>query len=668
MSLLLFALGLVFVTGLAAFFTARWPLVCSILGAGGAVVGAILGLIPAIGTLATGTPSSLGPLTWDVPFGSFWVELDRVSAVFIVPTLGLCGLAAIYGARYLYDDRHEKSLGGVWFFYNVLMVSLVAVPLARNGVLFLVAWEVMSLSSFFLVVYHDDDETVREAGRTYLIATHIGTAFLLVFFALVGNAAGSLDFPRIVAAGGISPGLANILFLLALVGFGTKAGFMPFHVWLPDAHPAAPSHVSAVMSGVMVKAGVYGVVRTLTLLPPAPEWWGWVLIGIGTLSGVGGILFALAQHDLKRLLAYSTVENVGIIALGLGVGVLGVASGSPLMATLGFAGAFFHVINHAMFKGLMFMVAGAVLHATGTREMDRLGGLLKKMPWLGLSCVVGAVAICGLPPLNGFAGEFLTYLGAFRGEVSLPANFAVPSLVVIGALALIGGLAAVCFTKVVGITFLGAARTDSATHLHPLSPLLIVPPALLALGCLIVGLTAHKITPPLFEAATTVARVGPAALDTTLTQAIQPMSSITLGAMGVIVLAGLLAVVRWALLARREVTSSVTWGCGYLGATSRMQYTSSSYVQPVTSFFWPLLRSRTRFSPPVGYFPTSGSLQSNTPDLWREGLYRPTFLAVGWLAMRLRWLQQGRVQVYVLYIGVTLLVLLLWYLGTLNVQ
>ena len=307
----------------------------------------------------------------------------------------------------------RKNLGAYWFFFNGLAASMAMVAVAANGVLFLICWEVMALCSFFLVTFESEEESVQRAGWTYLVATHIGTAFLLVLFLMLGRQAGggSLDFDTFLAARGHMGAAADVLFLLALVGFGAKAGFVPFHIWLPEAHPAAPSPVSAVMSGVMLKTGIYGILRTLTFLGAPHLWWGWLLIATGLVSGIFGVLMALAQHDLKRLLAYHSVENIGIIALGLGLGVLGVAWRLPALAVLGFAGGLLHVVNHALFKGLLFMGAGSVQHATGTREIDLLGGLIKRMPWTGRTFLIGAVAICGLPPLNGFVSELLIYTG-----------------------------------------------------------------------------------------------------------------------------------------------------------------------------------------------------------------------------------------------------------------
>ncbi len=662
MNLLLAAMMLLFVSGFLALFAGRSPVLTKLLGAGGALLGCVLGLFSGLAALVRGTTESL-EYVWDVPYGSLSLALDPLSAWFVVPICGICGLSAIYGAQYLEAYRQHRSLGTHWFFYNLLVASMLMVVTARNGVLFLVAWEVMSLASYFLVVFDDDEESVRDAGRTYLIATHLGTAFLLGFFIVLGHPAGSLDFAAIAGAAVPDPATAGLLFLLALVGFGTKAGLMPLHVWLPDAHPVAPSHVSAVMSAVMVKTGIYGIVRALTLLPAAPAWWGWLLIAIGTLSGIGGILFALAQRDLKRLLAYSTVENVGIIALGLGVGLVGVSSSAPVIAILGLSGALLHVLNHAMFKGLLFLGAGAVLHATGTREIDRLGGLAKRMPWVTGALVVGAVAIAGLPPLNGFVGEFLIYLGALRSETSLGPAWAVPSLMAFAALALIGGLAAVCFTKVVGIAFLGEPRTKEAAAAHPAPIMMSLPIIALAVGCFLVGIAPARVVPLLLSAVAQVAKTDTASIAGPFENAMAPLGAITLASCVLIGLASTLAVLRVALLSGREVSSSGTWGCGYTRPTPRMQYTSSSYVQPAVLFFTPLYLLRRTLIPPQGLFPKRAELSQDTLDPAREILYRPAFRSIGQLLARLRWLQSGYLHVYMLYIGVTLVALLIWYIG-----
>jgi formate hydrogenlyase subunit 3/multisubunit Na+/H+ antiporter MnhD subunit len=525
--------------------------------------------------------------------------------------------------------------------------------------LFLVAWELMALALFFLVTFEDEQESVRQAGWVYLVATHLGAAFLLAFFLILARETGTMDFAGWVGTGLRSPELAGLLFLLALIGFGSKAGFVPLHVWLPEAHPAAPSHVSALMSGVMIKTGIYGLLRALTFLGSPPVWWGWVLVGVGLGSGILGVLFALVQRDLKRLLAYSSVENVGLITLGLGLGLLGDSLDSPVLMVLGFGGALLHVLNHALFKSLLFMGAGSVLHATGTRDLEHLGGLLKKMPWTGAVFLVGAAAICGLPPFNGFASELLLYLGAFRaGESTLQAT--IPGWLGIGGLALIGGLAVACFTRAVGIVFLGEPRTDRAAHAHECGPRMRWPMGVLAAACLAVGLGAPVLLRGVVPAVSALTGSSADQVVEPLTQAGGWLLPVTIAASTLVLLALGLAALRRRLLAGREVGHSGTWDCGYARPTARMQYTASSFAQPLTSLFAPLLRTREQVRPPQGMFPGESSYASHTGDVCREGLYAPLFRAVQSGLGRLRWLQQGTVQLYILYLALALLALLIW--------
>lgn len=659
MTLVLGAVGVLIGSGLVALGASRSARWATLWGVGGALSACALGVGATLWALLTDTTEVLR-LAWSVPYGTFFVELDALSAFFLIPIFLLCGLAALYGGAYLWAYREKRALGAPWFFFNLLTASMVLVVLARNGVLFLISWEAMALASFFLVTFEDEREEVRQAGWIYLIATHIGTAFLLIFFGLLGRESGSLDFDKFSV---VPSAIANVLFLLALVGFGTKAGLWPLHVWLPEAHPAAPSHVSAVMSGVMIKTGIYGLVRALTILGAPPLWWGWLLIAVGGISGVLGVLFALAQHDLKRLLAYHSVENIGIIALGLGVGLIGVSTGVPALAVLGFAGGLLHVLNHALFKGLLFLGAGSVLHSAGTREIEHLGGLLKKMPWTGVTFLIGSVAICGLPPLNGFVSEFFIYLGAFGGMVSLGGEGAFLLVGVIGALALIGGLAAACFAKAFGVVFLGEPRSEAAHHAHESNLAMRLPMVLLALGCLLVALLAplivsaitpvlHQITEfPLVTVAESVRGVS------------QVLWAIVGAGLGVLMLIGFIALGRRWLLSRRSIAETVTWDCGYAQPTSRMQYTASSFAQPITDLFALVLQTEKHSLAPQGLFPHRGRWETETPDLTRKRLYDPIFAAVRRGLERWRWLQHGQLQLYVLYIALTLLVLLLWKLG-----
>jgi len=629
------------------------------LGAFPVVLAAIIGCIPAIQVLLGG-PVEQFHFPWPVPFGEFFIELDPLSAWFLVPTLLLSALSAVYGVGYLRPWQSKRPLGPIWFFYGLLVLGMMLVLLARNAVLFLVAWELMAVASFFLVTFEHERQSVREAGWIYFVATHLGTAFLLAFFLLLGRETGSMDFTVWAAQGIHTQGLAGVLFLLAVIGFGTKAGFMPLHVWLPEAHPAAPSHVSALMSGVMIKTGIYGLMRAFTFLGTPPLWWGWALVAIGLSSGVLGVLFALAQHDLKRLLAYHSVENIGIIALGLGVGLLGMSTGSAVLMVLGFGGALLHVLNHALFKGLLFLGAGAVVHSTGTQEIDHLGGLLKRMPWTAAAFLVGAVAISGLPPLNGFLSEFLIFFGAFKGGISTSGPVAVPLLVVVAGLALIGGLAVACFTKAFGIVFLGEPRSEHVSRAREVDWSMRLPMLLLAAACAGIGLFAPVMVGSLQRVLENVTAQRPEVVTMTLATTTASLMFVVIGAVTFLLLVAMLVLVRRGLLADRRVDESVTWGCGYPQPTARMEYTASSFAQPLTDLFRPLLGTRKKLSAPRGLFPAEAALKTETPDLSREEMYRPMFERGEMWLSQLRWLQHGNVQLYVLYIAATLMVLLVW--------
>lgn len=646
---------LFFVAGAAGSLTfaklGRWP---TFLGAGCVILGSLCGLVPAM-RVALGAPPQSLRMVWDVPYGSLYLQLDALSAFFLLPVFLMCAVAALYGAEYLEAYCGKKALAPPWFFLNVLAASMVVVVLAHNAVLFLMAWETMALSSFFLVTFEDEKESTRQAGWTYLVASHIGTAFLLVLFVLLGRTNGSLDFDRFSASSG-----AGLLFVLALVGFGTKAGFVPLHVWLPEAHPAAPSHVSAVMSAVMIKTGIYGLLRILTFLSPAQAWWGWALCVVGLTSGILGVLLALAQHDLKRLLAYHSVENIGIIALGLGVGIVGLSAGAPFVAVVAFAGAMLHVLNHALFKGLLFLDAGNVVHATHTREIDHLGGLLRRMPGTGATFLIGAAAISGLPPLNGFISEFLIYLASFKGVVSLDASNSVPMLVTISGLALIGGLAVACFTKAFGIVFLGQPRTEHAEDANEAGLAMLAPGFVLAAGCILIGMFGSSVVRSMGPLIASVTGLPLIPVGHNLAEAANSVVRVGYFGAALIGVAALLSLVRAMALARRRISTAVTWDCGYVRLSPRMQYTASSFAQPLTETFAMLLQTRQVFTGLKGLFPQRAEFHSHTDDPYQSYIFRPLFQSISRTMASLRPLQQGRVQLCVLYIAVTLLVLLLW--------
>jgi len=631
-------------------------------GAGGTVLACAIGLYPAVTCLLSGRILSVH-CPWNLPFGSFYVEADPLSALFLLPILVVSALSAIYGSRYMEAEKDTGAIGPHWFFFNLLVAGMIMVVLSKNGLLFLISWEVMSLAPFFLVIFDDHKKSTRNAAWTYLVAAHLGGVFLVVLFVLMGINAGTMDFCHFVTSSSvISANIsANLLFLLAVIGFGAKAGFIPLHVWLPEAHPAAPSHVSALMSGVMIKMGIYGLLRMITLLGPPPVWWGYLMIGIGLTSGILGVLFALAQHDLKRLLAYHSVENIGIIALGIGVGLVGLSTGSTLLAVLGFAGGLLHVINHSLFKGLLFLGAGSVLHSTHTMEIDHLGGLMKKMPWTGALFLTGAVAICVLPPLNGFVSEFLIYFGSFKGMTTMTSSVPAGALIcAIAGLAMIGGLASACFTKAFGIIFLGEPRSEHAENVHESSRIMWIPMLVMAALCVLIGLSGPWVVAAMALAVKTAGSFPSHVVEDMLTRALDPMTLIVYIAFAFLLLTVLILIVRKLLLPFNKISRICTWGCGFSAPSPRMQYTSSSFAQPLTKIFSVFLMTRTKVIAPEGLFPTEASFSTDTPDIFRRFFYKPVFSLVARLLSFLQWLQHGRVQLYILYIVVTVFIIFIW--------
>lgn len=654
----LFLLGLVVMAAAGTAAAAMRGRPASILGAAGSLLGGGLACIPALAVLVRGSACELR-LPWSIPYGSFNIAIDGLSAFFLLPILAIPALAAAYGVSYLSPWEGRRRLGLSWFCYNALTACMALVVTARNGVLFLFAWELMTLSSWVLVTLDDEKKAVRDAGWVYLIASHAGAAFLLVFFALLAHGSPSLDFDRLPHAAAALQGISGPLFLLALAGFGTKAGFIPLHVWLPEAHPAAPSHVSAVMSGVMIKTGIYGLLRAMMLLGTPQAWWGHTLIAIGIVSGILGVLLAIAQHDLKRLLAYHSVENIGIIAIGIGLGVIGLAYNRPGIAVLGLAGGLFHVLNHATFKALLFLGAGSVQHAAHTLEIDRLGGLLRRMPWTGACFLIGAVAISGLPPLNGFASELLAYLAALEGVAGSHTGLSIAGAAAVGALALIGGLAAACFAKAFGIVFLGEPRHARSATAHESGWAMCFPMIVLAGLCVFLGLAAAGAMRLLGPALSDFTALDRRAVGSHLRGAISIQISVTIVAAVLAAVSLALAWLRSRLLSRRSVRRAVTWDCGYAAPAARMQYTASSFAQPIITLFAPLLRTHTRVEEPVGVLPSQASMESHTADPFRENLFTPLMRGVERALARFRWLQHGRLHLYVLYIALTLLALIL---------
>ena len=635
----------------------------------GAVAGGGAGLVLALTVFGSGAPFLLeAPELLSVADGLAF-RLDALGAFF----LALVGFVAIpcgiYGAGYsaAYEGRYSLRFLGAML--NLFLLAMSLVPCAGNVLTFLLMWEGMSLTSYFLVMTETDEPDTVLAGGWYLAMTHGGLALVLAAFLLLAAGASTTAFGDLrTAAAALSPATRNAVFCLALLGFGSKAGLIPLHVWLPRAHPAAPSHVSALMSGVMIKLGVYGLLRVgLDLLGGGPAWWGALLIGLGALSAVLGVLYALMENDLKRLLAYSSVENIGLIFIGVGAGFLFLSLGAVPAAALALSAGLYHALNHAAFKGLLFLGAGSVLHATHTRDMNRLGGLIRRLPWTALCFLTGSLAIAGLPPLNGFVSEWLLFQSLLPGIGSSAPLVAPLMTLAVGILALTGGLAAAGFVKAFGITFLAIPRSDAAEDAHEAPRSMRVGMGILAVACVGLGLAAVPVLAALGAVLAGHAGLPAAAprlgggllLSTPGGFARMSPALVALGL--VVVIAGVWLGVR-ILGAGRRLRVGETWGCGRVAQTARMEYTSTAFAEPLRRVFAELYRPTQDlsidFHPESRYFVQSIEYRSEVVPWFERFLYAPVIAWVNVWAIRARAIQSGSAHVYLTYLVIALLGLL----------
>jgi len=616
-------------------------LVCLLAGASGAFALAVT-------TLVTGR-------VWEfqspVAIGGEMIHLrlDAIGAVFLALLSMVGGVGAVYAREYWNDAAHPRSARAGRFWWTVLVLCLGLVLVSTNGLHFLIGWELFTLAAYFLVTLDRRSPEVRAAGWLYLGASHVAMVFLFAFFAILAARTGSWELGPMRERGELAP-----LFWLALVGFGLKAGMFPLHIWLPSGHANAPSHVSAILSGVTIKIGIYGIVRFSGWLP-VPESAGWVVAVLGVTSAVLGVAFALGQHDLKRLLAYHSVENIGIILIGLGFAMVAAGQGNAAWGRLALAGGLLHVWNHGLFKALLFFAAGSVLHATGTREMSQLGGLWRSMPWTASLFALGAAAIAGLPPLNGFVSEWLVYLGLFDATIAHgpTAWAALPAAILLGVT---GALALACFVKVCGVVFLGAPRSAVVAHAHECGPAMRSAMLVLGAGCVAIGLAPIFFWPAISQA---VAVWQPAWVET---KSPAPLLALMQIHVTIAVLALVAAVWLWREVRRVGLQRAVTWDCGYAAPTARMQYTAGSFAGIITEWFAWILRPVRHEHRPTEILPASANFAEHTPETVLEYTVEPTGRAVMRLAQAARRLQHGRVQAYLFYLllGAVALAAVIW--------
>jgi len=614
----------------------------------------MMGLLAGIltGALQLGSSSSLTVDLSDVAPFAFALEVDRLAAFFLLLICGVALPVILYARSYLprhYDDVKSQW---IWALSPLFLLSMVLVVTSASAFSFLIGWELMTLLSAGLILLDGTSKERLHNLFIYLVMMHVGAAAVAASFFAFLPVSRDLYFSSIRASSLLlTPETRTAIFLLAFVGFGTKAGIIPFHLWLPKAHPIAPTPVSALMSGLMLKTAVYGFVRfSFDFLGGVPGWAGYLVLIAGAVSGLLGVLYAIAEHDLKRLLAYHSVENIGIIYMGLGAAMIFQANHIPAWAGVALVAALFHTLNHALFKSLLFLGAGAIADATHTLDIDELGGLLNRLPTTGITFLIGCLSIVGLPLFNGFVSELLVFQSFLAGSTlkTLPGQIVLPLMA--GVLALTGGLAAACFAKVYGVAFLGRARSDAAKTAHEVPFAMVSGMSLLAIACIGLGI----FPAPAIE------------LLISLVQTLIPAASLPSELFGfqrflVPTAAAVLAVTLIAMLAKARRRVTAPWACGLPGLTTRMQYTSTAFSKPIRAVFSVVYKPDRKLEilpADRPYFPTSISYRSVRTTSFERSLYRPMVDVVVALSTQLRRWQTGNIQLYLLYIFLTLVALL----------
>lgn len=619
---------------------------------------AIFAVAPAIRVIVTGQLLSYtlsGPLA-----GGITLVLDPMGALFICMVSFTMLMGLLYAPGYLRHDHTSvpvTSRSMHYFAYLWLYFAMLAISVLREGMPFLIAWEIMTLSSFVLVIYYGRDRNIIQAGINYLIQMHIGFLFLLSGFILVEAKTGVSGFDglRVYLQ---EPG-GQVAFWLFFVGFAVKAGFIPFHTWLPEAHPAAPTHVSGIMSGIMIKMGIFGILRIISCMSGDYLVPGVIILVLAVMSSLYGVMQAIFQHDLKRLLAWHSIENIGIIGIGIGAGMIGLGMQNPVLAFLGFAGGILHVLNHSLFKSLLFFSAGSVYAATGTRDINLLGGIMKKMPLTAGLFLLASIAISGLPPLNGFISEFLIFSGLFSGVASHQTFYVILFILSIAGLALTGGLAAFCFTKAFGITFLGETRSKLLHTPGEMPGEMLLPQFIIGVIIVLIGIV------PLFFIKW-IGTVIAASFSTGMPAGMTLLSGRLFGQIGMIsglliVLTIILFMVRRLAMKGRKTESGPTWGCGYTAGSPAMQYTSTSFASDYAKLSSPLISQKQHYQKieEKDIFPEKRTYEVHSSDGIKEKMIDAPARFITALMRRLAILQTGKMHHYVLYALLFLLAVLI---------
>ncbi len=577
-------------------------------------------------------------------FGEVNFVIDSLSAFFIFVISIMSFLGSVYAVGYIkpYLNRN-MNITSHCIALNTLVLSMLTVATVQNALFFLVVWEIMSLSSFFLVIFENTQKNVLSAGIKYMIYMHISVIFILAAFALLNAKTGSFDFMQFAKFLKENPQTADIAFLLAFTGFGIKAGFFPFHNWLPDAHPAAPSHISGIMSGVMIKTGIYGILRMIYISGANSKLIAYTVLVISIISALWGVLYAISRHDIKSLLAYHSIENIGIIGIGIGIGLLGIVYNNEFMTVFGFAGAILHVLNHSVFKELLFFASGSVYKKTHTRDVEVLGGLIKKMPYTSLFFIIGSAAICALPPFNGFISEFLIYAAMILGLGTNNITLFITIIISLAALALIGTMAVLCFTKVTGVMFLGNPRSEKAQNVDgDVEPVMLIPMGILAVLAVLIGILPEKSI--LFV-------IKPVSMFVPINPVLNPITDITtiISIIFSVFLLILISVTLLRILINRKNRYHSTWGCGYNKPNNRMQYSASSYADLFISTLKPLFKRIEHIKKPKEIFPKEAYYEVEIEDIEEAYIVKPLIKSDERFLTKFEKIQNGNIQQYILF-------------------
>lgn len=593
-------------------------------------------------------------------FGDISIRIDSLSGWFILVMNFTMVTGILYGVHYMKPYNNQSTNITIHYAsYIVNQLAMIGIYSLQNSLAFLCAWEFMAISAFLLIIFDHGKIEILKAGLNYLVQSHICMVFLTIGFLWVSSNTGSFDFNAISNYSAlISPELSFVLFSCFFIAFAIKAGFVPFHTWLPYAHPAAPAHVSGVMSGVIIKLGIYGIFRMILLINENHLQIGYAILIISMITGVYGVMLAIIQHNLKKLLAYHSIENIGIIGIGIGLGAIGLGLDKPHLVFMGFTGALLHTFNHSLFKSLLFYAAGTVYQATHTMNIEKLGGLIKRMPQTTTLFLLAALAISGLPPFNGFISEFLIYSGLFSGIQSHQWAHSVMIVSVIFSLCIIGGLAMLCFTKAFGIVFLGQPRHLFSHEFHEsnftkLFPTYAIAFLILAIGIL-PGLFVNAAAKPvLLFTHDSVAGSLPMAFADTL-------QTVSLAALGLIILSFIFLVIKKIVTDSKPVAIMPTWSCGYPSTSPSLQYTANSFVRSYRKLVHSLLIMNKSEGIIEGVFPNPVHSKTHPYDKIEALLIDIPIRHIRGFIGRFRFLQNGSVQFYVLYgVGFIFMIILL---------